>query len=152
MVKRYRVTLEDRGREDLEKLVSSGKGAARKLAHARVLLLADQSEGGPGWKDADIAQAVSVSVATVERVRQRFVEQGTEAALVPKPTSRRYERKLDGAREAQLIALACSQPPQGRAGWTMRLLADAMVGLEHVESLSHETVRQVLKKVRPSRG
>ena len=151
MAKRYRVTLEGSEREELQKMISRGKAAARKLAHARVLLLADQAEGGPGQKDEDIATAVAVSVATVERVRQRFVERGLGAALCPKPTSRVYARKLDGAGEAHLIALACSEPPEGRNRWTMRLLADRMVELEYVDSLSHETVRETLKKTCSSR-
>lgn len=151
MAKRYRVTLEAAEREELHKMISRGKAAARKLAHARVLLLADQAEGGPGRKDQDIAAAVAVSLATVERVRRRLVEQGMGAALSPKPTSRVYARKLDGAAEAHLIALACSGPPAGRKRWTMRLLADRMVELEHVDALSHETVRQALKKTCSSR-
>ncbi len=151
MSKRYRVTLEAAERDELHKAISRGKAAARKLAHARVLLLADQAEGGPGRKDEEIAAAVAVSVATVERVRQRFVEQGLAAALSPKPSSRVYARKLDGAAEAHLIALACSGPPAGRNRWTLRLLADRMVELEHVDALSYETVRETLKKTCSSR-
>lgn len=146
MAKRYRVTLEASERVELGQMISRGKAAARKLAHARVLLLADEAEGGPGLTDAGVAGAVCVSVATVERVRQRFVEQGLEAALAPKPTSRVYARALDGAGEAHLIALSCSAPPDGRNRWTMRLLAGRMVELEHVGAVSHETVRQTLKK------
>ena len=151
MAKRYRVTLDATEREDLEAMISRGKAAAAKLAHARVLLLADQSDAAPGRTDAEVAAAVYVSVATVERVRQRFVEQGLDAALSPKPTSRVYARKLDGAGEAHLIALACSEPPDGHGRWTMRLLADRMVELEHVDALSYETVRQALKKTCSSR-
>ena len=153
MAKRYRVTLEAGERDELEKMISRGKSAARKLAHARILLLADQAEGGggPARKDEEVAAAVSVSVATVERVRQRFVEQGLEAALSPKPASRVYARKLDGAAEAHLIALACSDPPQGRRRWTLRLLAGRMVELDYVDGVSHETVRETLKKTRSSR-
>src|SRR5215204_1466240 len=151
MAKRYRVTLEAAERVELEAMISRGKAAARKLAHARVLLLADEAEGGPGLTDADVAAAVCVSVATVERVRQRFVERGLDAALSPMPTRRVYTRKLDGAGEAHLVALACSTPPDGRNRWTMRLLAGRMVELQHVDALSHETVRQTLKKTRSSR-
>jgi transposase len=132
-------------------MISRGKAAARKLAHARVLLLADQAEGGPGLTDTRVAEAVCVSVATVERVRQRFVEQGLDAALAPKPTSRVYARTLDGAGEAHLIALSCSAPPDGRNRWTMRLLAGRMVELAYADALSHETVRQTLKKTCSSR-
>src|SRR3954471_7559054 len=142
--KRYKVTLEPDERRDLEKLISRGKGAARRLAHARILLHADQGEGGPGKIDAEIAEAVGMSVATIERVRQRFVEEGLETALSPRPPRRLYPRKLDG--EARLIALACSPPPEGQARWTLRMLAERMVVLGHVETVSHETVRTTLQQ------
>src|SRR5689334_15515405 len=127
-------------------MISRGKADARKLAHARVLLQADASEGGPDWTDTQIAEAVRVSVRTIERVRQRFVEDGLAAALLPRPSPRVYARKLDGAQEAKLVALACSEPPEGKARWTLRLLAERMMELEIVPELSHETVRQRLKK------
>src|SRR5689334_11868578 len=104
-------------------MISRGKADARKLAHARVLLQADASDGGPDWTDTRIAEAVRVSVRTIERVRQRFVEEGLEAALLPKPSRRVCARKLDGAQEARLVALACSAPPEGKTRWTLRLLA-----------------------------
>ena len=148
---RYRVTLEPDERGDLEKLISRGKGAARRLAHARILLHAGQGEGGPGRIDAGIAEAVGVSVATIERVRQRFVEEGLEAALSPRPPRRLYRRKLDGEAEARLIALACGPPPEGRARWTLRMLAERMVVLGHVGSVSHETVRTTLQQTNLSR-
>src|SRR5919112_3516967 len=141
-VKRYRVTLEPDERGELEKLISRGKGAARRLAHARILLHADQGEGRLGKIDSEIAEAVGVSVATIERVRQRFVEEGLETALSPRPPRRLYPRKLDG--EARLIALACSPPPEGQARWTLRMLAERMVVLGHVETVSHGTVRTTL--------
>jgi transposase len=144
--KRYKVTLEPDERGELEKLISRGKGAARRLAHARILLHADQGEGRPGKIDAEIAEAVGVSVATIERVRQRFVEEGLETALSPRPPCRLYPRKLDGEAEARLIALACSPPPEGRARWTLRVLAERMVVLGHVEAVSHETVRTTLQQ------
>ena len=144
--KRYKVTLEPDERGELEKLISRGKGAARRLAHARILLHADQGEGRPGKIHAEIAEAVGVSVATIERVRQRFVEEGLETALSPRPPCRLYLRKLDGEAEARLIALACSPPPEGRARWTLRMLADRMVVLGHIEAVSHETVRTTLKE------
>jgi transposase len=144
--KRYKVTLEPDERGDLEKLISRGKGAARRLAHARILLHADQGEGRPGKIDAEIAEAVGVSVATIERVRQRFVEEGLETALSPRPPRRLYPRKLDGEAEARLIALACSPPPEGRARWTLRVLAERMVVLGYVEAVSHETVRTTLQE------
>ena len=151
MAKKYVVTLEVQEREELARLVSVGRGAARKLTHARVLLMSDASPGAPARQDKDVAEALSVCVKTVERVRQRFVEQGLEAALLPAPVSRVYERKLDGKQEAQLIALACSKPPAGRKRWALRLLAEQAVELEICDSLSHETVRQTLKKTRSSR-
>jgi transposase len=146
MAKRYRVTLTGEERDRLGRMISRGKAAAGKLAHARVLLQADEAEGGPAWGDEAIASALAVSVRTVERVRQRFVEQGLEAALLPKPSQRIYARKLDGEQEAKLIALACSEVPDGKARWTLRLLAERMVELAYVDTLSHETVRQTLKK------
>jgi hypothetical protein len=152
MEKRYRVTLTDEERQDLQKMVSVGKGAARKLMRARVLLVADQGEGGPAKSDPEIMEALSCGRATIERVRKQFVEEGLEAVLQPKPSNRVYERKMDGRTEAHLIALACGAPPEGRARWTLRLLGDRMVGLGYVESLSHETVRRTLKKTNLSLG
>jgi transposase len=146
-MKKYIVTLTADERQELSELIATGKAAAAKLAHARILLKADAAEGGPAWPDHRIAEAVEVSIATIERVRQRFVEQGLEAALVRKPQARpSRERTLDGRAEAKLIALACSQPPVGRKAWTMRLLADKLVELEVVPSVSDETVRRSLKK------
>jgi transposase len=146
MAKRYRVTLTQQERQELQQLVSRGKADARKLAHARILLQADESEGGPRRTDEQVASALDGSTRTVERVRERFVEEGLDAALLPRPGKRVYARKLDGRREARLIALACSRPPAGKARWTLRMLADEMVELEVVDSLSHEAVRQALKK------
>jgi transposase len=146
-LKKYIVTLTVEERQALADLIAAGKAAAQKLAHARILLKGDAAEGGPGWPDGRIAEALEVSVATIERVRQRFVEQGLEAALVRKRQDRpSRERALDGRAEAKLIALACSSPPDGRKAWTMRLLADKLVELEVVPSISDETVRRSLKK------
>jgi hypothetical protein len=152
MQKLYRVTLTVEERQELRALVSKGKVAARKLTRARILLLADQAEGGPAEPDPEIVAALGCGRATVERVRQQFVEVGLEAALNPKPTTRIYERRLDGKAEAHLVAIACGAPPEGRARWTLRLLADQMVALGHVESVCHEAVRQTLKKTSLSRG
>jgi transposase len=152
-MKRYKVTLDADERQHLHDLIAAGKAAARKLAHARILLKADAADGGPAWPDHRIADALEVSTATVERVRQRFVEQGLDAALDRKSRERPARPiKLDGRAEAQLIALACSAPPEGRATWTMQLLADKLVELEVVESISDETVRTTLKKTRSSPG
>lgn len=147
--KRYLVELSPEERRDLAKLVSAGRRSARTLTRARILLKADQAEGGPAWDDGRIAEALGCGRRTVERVRQRLVEDGLEAALAHKPQARPSRQPvLDGASEARLIALACSEPPDGRAGWTLRLLADRLVELEVVEAVSHETVRRTLKKTR----
>jgi len=153
MIKQYHVTLTSEERVELEQMIRSGKAAARKLSRARILLKADEAEGGPGWSDPEIAEALDVGLSTVWRVRQQFVEEGTAAALMPRPSRRVYERKLDGAGEAHLIAVACSRPPKGHKRWTLRLLADRMVVLGHAEDgLSYETVRRVLKKTRSNPG
>ena len=152
-MKRYRGTPTAEERQGLQEMIAAGKAAAQKLAHARILLKADAAAGGPAWPDARIAEAVEVSIATVERVRQRFVEQGLEAALGRKKQDRPSRpRKLDGRAEARLIALACSAPPEGRKEWTMQLLADKLVELEVVGAVCDETVRRALKKTRSSRG
>ena len=133
-------------RAELERMTRTGKAAAAKLTHARILLLADESPGGPGRSDGQVIEAPGASKNTICRVRERFVEQGFEAALVRKPATRVYARKLDGRGEAFLIAPACSDPPTGRANWTPQLLAHRMVTLGHAGTPSDETVRQVLKK------
>jgi transposase len=145
-MKKYKVTLIPEEREYLKKMISTGKAAARKLTHARILLKADESEGGEKPKDEDIGKALCVNVRTVERVRERFVEEGFDAALVPRPHSRTKPKKIDGENEAHLIALVCGDPPAGRSKWTMRLLADKMVELRYVDPLSGEAVRKALKK------
>jgi transposase len=140
MAKRYIVTLTDEEREMLQTMISSGTEQARKLTRARILLKADE-----GWQDRDICRALDVGVATVERVRKRFVLEGLAAALNQRRPNREYSRKLDGEQEARLIALTCSSPPEGYARWSLRLLADRVVQLKIVDSVSHETIRQVLK-------
>ena len=152
MEKRYRVTLTGDERQELQAMVSAGKAAARKLVRARILLLADQADGGPAKADPEVADALGCGRATIDRVRRQFVEEGMEATLNPKPTTRIYERRLDGKAEAHLVAIACGPPPKGRARWTLRLLADQMVGLGYVESVCHEAVRQTLKKMNLSLG
>jgi transposase len=150
--KHYRVTLTPAERDALKQLISSGTAPARKLAHARVLLKADAAPGERGLFDADIAAAVEVSVSTVERVRQRFVEEGLEAALTPRPSTQTHPTRLDGRGEARLLAEACSTPPGGQGRWTLRMLADRLVELGIAESVSYETVRRTLKKTSSSRG
>jgi hypothetical protein len=152
MEKFYRVTLTVEERQELRALVSKGKAAARKLVRARILMLADQAEGGPAQTDPEIVKSLRCGRVTVERVRKQFVEEGLEATLNPKPSSRTYERRLDGKAEAHLVAITCGAPPEGRGRWTLRLLADRMVALGYVESVSHEAVRQTLKKTSLSRG
>lgn len=152
MRKTYIVTLTEEERRRLTKLVASGKAPARKLTRARVLLKADSGPWGPGWTDRAICEALDVGMATVARVRQRFVENSLEDALNRRKPRRRYERKLDGRAEAHLIALACSEPPAGRKRWSLRLLADKLVMLEEIDTVSHETVRQVLKETSSSLG
>lgn len=145
MNKRYVVRLTDREREELTGLVSKGKAAARKLTHARVLLKADAD--GPAWTDQKIAEALDVGRRTVENIRRRLVEEGFEAALNRKKRCRPPREKiLDGEKEAKLIAVACGEPPEGRARWTLRLLSDRLVELDIVEEVSYETVRRTLKK------
>jgi transposase len=151
MAKKYRVTLNAAERDELAALISKGKAAARKLAHARVLRQVDESEAGAMSTDEQVAQALNLSRRTVERVRERFVEQGLSAALLPQASTRRYERAFDGAQEARLIALACSAPPEGTSRWTLRLLAEQAVELKIVDTVSHETVRQALKKTNSGR-
>jgi hypothetical protein len=145
-VKKYIVRLTADERDQLLRMVRSGKAAARTLLHARVLLKADDGPETAAWSDEAISEALEVPATTVARVRQRFVEEGLEAALRPKPTTRQYEHKLDGAAEAHLIALACGPAPEGQAPWPLRLLADKLVERRHVTSIWHETVRRALKK------
>ena len=147
MNKKYIVRLTDEERAQLTELTRKGKAAASKIRHAHILLQADVH--GPAWTDTQIAESFSVSVNTVLGVRQRLVEQGLEAALNRKQQQRPSRTpRLDGAGEARLIALRCGEPPTGHARWTLRLLADQAVTLDIVEAISHETVRQALKKMR----
>ena len=152
MPKKYIVKLKSDERKQLRALVRNGKGAAKALTRARILLKADNTPGQPGWTDDAIRDAFDVSVATIERVRQTYVRHGLDAALKRRARSQERARRLDGKQEAHLLALACSDPPTGHERWTLRLLADRMVKLEYVEELSHETVRRTLKKMNSSRG
>ena len=150
--KKYRVRLSAVERQELKGLVSRGRAAAYKQTHARILLLSDESQECGAMKDEEITRALKVGNATVERVRRRCVEEGVEAALGRRQQVNRRPKKLDSQGEAHLMALACSQPPEGRVGWTLRLLADRLVQWEIVESISPETVRQTLKKTNSSLG
>ena len=133
-------------RTHLTELLSKGKAAARTRAHAHILLKVDEGVAGPRLSDEAVADALDVNRSTVERVRIRCVEEGIEAALRPRPSRQVHPRKLDGVQEARLVTLACSPAPDGRGRWTLRLLADKLVELEIVDGISHETVRQTLKK------
>lgn len=152
MNKKYRVTLTEEERTMLQTLIAAGTAPARTLTHARILLKADQGPAGPAWPDDIIADALDVSIPTVARVRERLVEQGLAAALQRQRPSGQRQRRLDGVQEAHLVALACGTPPEGQQRWSLRLLADRLIELEVVDTVSHETVRQVLKKTNSSRG
>jgi transposase len=150
-VKKYIVRLTPDEQTQLSQMIRSGKAAARTLLPARILLKANTDPAAPAGSDEAISQMLEVHATTVARVRQRFVEEGLEAALRPRPTKRQYVRKLDGAAEAHLLALACGPAPAGQVPWTLRLLADKLVELQHVPSISHETIRRTLKKTNYSR-
>jgi hypothetical protein len=147
MSKRYVVRLTSEERRRLQHLVGAGKAAARKMLHAHVLLQADEGPDGPGWHDTQISAALSVHPNTVAGIRERFVEQGLEAALNRKKQDRPSRApKLDGRGEARLLAERCGPPPQGYKRWTLQLLADRLVTLQVVDRISYETVRRTLKK------
>jgi transposase len=144
--KTWRVRLTDAERHTLSELLAAGWAPTRKLTHARILLKAEEPPNGPGWSDSAIAEALQVSLPTVGRVRKRYVAEGLDAALNHRHPRNHKPHRLDGEGEAHLIALACSAPPEGHVRWTLRLLAGRMVELAYVDRLSHETVRETLKK------
>ena len=150
--KKCRVRLTTDEQEELKALVSRGQAAAYRQTHARILLMSDESRVDGGMTDADISSALGVGLSMVERVRRRCVEDGIESALNRKKQLRRRQKRLDGEGEARVIAIACGEPPDGRASWTLKLLADRLVECEIVETISAETVRRVLKKTNSSRG
>ena len=152
MPKKYIVDLSESEQQSLKKLTTTGKHAAYKINHARILLLADVNQPDGGWSDQAISKALNISTSTIERVRQRFVESGIETSLSYRQGRGRKQRRLDGEQEAHLLAIACSEAPQGRERWTLRMLADKMVELNYVDGISHETVRQALKKMNFSLG
>ena len=146
MAKKYLVTLTAQEREWLDGLLTAGRRSALTLTRARILLKADQAEGGPAWDDARIAEALDCGTRAVARVRKKYAEGALGSALYrKKPTGRQY-RKLDGKQEARLVAIACSAPPAGKARWTLSMLADRLVELEVVDAVGDETVRRVLNK------
>ncbi len=153
MAKCYIVRLTDEERTQLRQLLAQKRLAAQKRTHAQILLKADASKDGPGWIDTRIAEAFDVSVASVENVRKRCVLEGLDAAIERKKQCRPSRQTvLDGEKEARLVALCCSKPPEGRARWTMSMLADQLVELNIVDTISHETVRSVLKKTNCNLG
>lgn len=147
---KFVVRLTDEERDELQAMVDEGRGSKSVRQRARVLLKTDESETGPKWTDERAAEFAEVSLKTLARVRRRFVDEGCEAAVFRKPSTDRLYRKLDGAGEARLIAEACSQAPEGRSRWTLKLLAERLVVLEVVESIDPETVRKTLKKTNSS--
>ena len=148
----YRVKLSEEEQVELTALVNKGKGVARRITRARILLLADETRADGGWKDADIVQALGVSQRTVERTREKCVMLGIEVALNHTRPQKKREKILDGAAEAHLVQLACSEVPEGHVHWTMQMLADKLIELEIVETISRETVRTTLKKMNSSLG
>ena len=147
MVKKYRVELTAGEHQSLQEIVTSGKHSARKMKRAQAVLKADE-----GWSDSEISEALDISIPTLERLRKLEVEEGLERALTGRESRRVYAGKLDGEKEARLIALACSEAPEGRSRWTLSLLADQMVQLGYVDAVSYETVRRTLKKTNSSPG
>lgn len=152
MPTKTRVLLSEQERTALIERTTSGTAPARTITRARILLKADEGAEGHAWTDQQIADALEVGIATVCRVRKRCAERGALAATENKAPDRVYARIFDGATEARLVQLACTKPPHGQASWTLRLLAGRMVELGHVESVSCETVRRVLKKTNSSPG
>ncbi len=146
-MKKYIVELTRKERGYLEGLANNGKGAAFRIKRANILLKVDEGKHGPGWKDKQVAEAFDCGIATLERLRKRWIELGTDGAL-ERETRGPQLSKLDGDAEAVLVATACSDPPAGRAKWTVRLLADKLVELGVVESCSHMTVQRAMKKTR----
>ena len=152
-MKKYIVRLSREERSSLKKLLTSGRGSGRMFTRVRILLKADQSDEGSAWSDEKISESFDVTVQTIERVRKQLVEEGLEAVLSRQPYTQKLSRKkIDGDVEAHLIALCCSDPPKGRVRWTLRLLADKVVELGYVDSISYEAVRQTLKKTNLSLG
>jgi transposase len=153
MAKRYIVRLTDQERQQLNTLLGRKRLGAEKRKRAQILLKADASQDGPAWVDARIAEAFDISVVTVEKIRKRYVLEGLEETIERRKQCRpSRQRVLDGEKEARLVALCCSKVPAGRGRWTLRMLADELVELDIVESVSHETVRQALKKTSCSPG
>jgi transposase len=151
-MKKYKVTLTNMEREELLSITKGGKHTSKKVIHALILLNCDEGAFADKVKNEDIAKVLKVGLRTIDRVKKKFVEEGFDAALENRPTSRVYKRKADGDVEAHLIALACSKAPEGFSKWSLRMLADKMIELKYVDDISHETIRRVLKKTNCSLG
>jgi transposase len=152
-MKKYKVTLTEEERQELDALSSKGKHAAQTVLNALILLACDEGKFQKERSiNEDIARVLNVSMKTIDRVKKRFVEEGLNMALTGKPSTRVYSRKADGDLEAHLVALSCSEPPEGHLRWTLRLLADKAVELNYVDNISYETVRRTLKKTSLSPG
>lgn len=143
---RYKVTLSEKEREELLSITKGGVHTSRKVIHALVLLNCDEGEFSDKVRNEDIVKVLKIGDRTIDRLKRKFVEEGYEAALENRPTTRVYDRKADGDAEAHLVALSCSKAPEGFARWSLRLLADKMVELQYIDGISYETVRRVLKK------
>lgn len=152
MNRKYTIELSEEERQYLEKLTSSGIASARTVKRAQILLKSDSQAEGIPWKYDQICAAFNITPVTVLNIRKSFVEKGLAATLCRKKPEREYEHALDGEEEAHLIALACSEPPKGRKVWSLRLLKDRFIRLGHVDNISHETIRTVLKKTNSSLG
>lgn len=151
-MKKYKVTLTEAEREELLLIARKGNHTSKKIIHALILLNCDEGLFSEKVRNEEIAKVLQIGQRTIDRVKKKFVEEGIEAALNNRPTTRVYEKKADGDVEAHLIALSCSEPPEGFSRWSLRLLAEKMVALEYVEDISYETVRRVLKKTNLNLG
>jgi transposase len=149
---RYKVTLTQQERDELMSITKGGTHTSKKVIHALILLNCDEGEFAYKVNNEDVAKVLKIGMRTIDRVKKKFVEEGFDAALENRPTTRIYERKADGDVEAHLVALACSKAPDGFSKWSLRLLADKMVELKYVDDISYETVRRVLKKTNCSLG
>lgn len=149
---RYKVTLTQREREELLSITKGGTHTSKKVIRALILLNCDEGEFSDKVNNENVVEVLKIGARTIDRLKKKFVEEGFEAALEDRPTTRVYERKADGNVEAHLVALSCSKAPEGFTRWPLRLLADKMVELAYVDSTSHETVRRVLKKTSSSPG
>lgn len=152
-MRKYKVTLERDERDELEAITRRGSHRSQKVVNALILLNCDEGEfQGDRMKNEDVAAVLKISMRKIDRVKRRFVEEGLEIALNGRKGERIYKRKADGDFEAHLVALSCSEPPEGYSRWSLRLLADQVVELDYIESISYETVRRVLKKTKSSHG